>query len=237
MRTPGQIPDAPDSALKQKVELRIGKRGALRFISHHDMLRLLERSMRRAGLPLRYSAGFNPRPRIVLPVPLEVGVESVDEPVELELAGWLPTTDIKERLAASLPADILLYSVRLLPPRRQSQPPLETVYEAHLARAGLPLAEEAVAAFMAHETIAWSRERPDGQVRLDMRKAVLALELADGVLTMRLKPGKGAVRPFEVLEYLLGSRRQALSVPVVRTKTLLAPVEMAGRPLPKRRRK
>ncbi|GAF87148.1 unnamed protein product, partial [marine sediment metagenome] len=50
--------------------------GDLRFISHHDMLRLFARSLARAALPVRFSEGFNPHPRLSIPLPRPVGVAS-----------------------------------------------------------------------------------------------------------------------------------------------------------------
>ena len=71
--------------IQQKVEIRFEKGEALRFISHHDLMRAFQRAVRRAGLPVRLTEGFNPRPRIVFPVALEVGVASLDEVAEIEL--------------------------------------------------------------------------------------------------------------------------------------------------------
>ena len=227
------MPEAAE--LKEKVELRLGKLGPLRFLSHHDLLRVLERAFRRARLPVRFTAGFHPRPRIVLPVPLEVGVESADEPVEVEFSRWVPVPEVRTRLAGVLPPQLPLYAVRLLPPRRGSQPPVEVVYEARPGEAGAEVSEQMLAAFMMEESIPWQRRRPDGVVHLDLRKAVLSLELRGSTLVMRLRPGQGSARPYEVLEYLLGSRQAALAVPVRRVKTTLAPLEVAGRKPPRRR--
>jgi radical SAM-linked protein len=56
-----------------------GVSGDLRFISHHDTLRLFQRALARAAIPVRYSAGFNPRPRMTIPLPRPVGIASDDE--------------------------------------------------------------------------------------------------------------------------------------------------------------
>jgi radical SAM-linked protein len=70
--------------------------GDPRFLSHHDMMRLMERAAARAGLPLKYTQGFNPHPRLSLPLPRPVGVASRAELAVMELdsdpaADWLET--------------------------------------------------------------------------------------------------------------------------------------------------
>ena len=221
--------------LKQKVELRVGKAGPLRFISHHDMVRLVERAFRRAGLPLRLTAGYNAKPRIVLPLPLEVGTESMDEAVETELYDWVPVAEIRSRVAAALPRHVPLHSVKLLPPRRQSQPPVEAYYECRPDAAGLRVGAERIKEFMESDSIPWKRIRPDSEVALDLRKGVVELADENGVLKMRLKAGSGSVRPTEVLAWLTGDVSAAKLVPVKRVRTVLAPVELGGRPTHKRR--
>ena len=76
--------------IQQKVEIRFQKGEAVRFISHHDLMRAMMRAVRRANLPVRLTEGYNPRPRIVFPVALEVGVASLDEvaisPCESQIA-------------------------------------------------------------------------------------------------------------------------------------------------------
>jgi len=214
--------------------MRVGKTGPQRFLSHHDMLRLLERAFRRANLPVRLTEGFNPRPRIVLPLPLEVGTESVDEPVELELSEWKPISEIRMSISKALPENIPLKSVKLLPPRRQSQPPVEAFYECRVQEAGIEISAERVAEFMAMESVPWKRHRPDGDVELDLRRGVISMECEGGVMKMRLKTGAKSVRPSEILTWLTGDAAKAMLTPVKRVKTVLSPIEVGGRPMHRR---
>ena len=107
--------------LRQKVEFRFEKSEAVRFISHHDLLRALHRAVRRSGLPVRWTEGFNPRPRLVLPAALEVGIASLDEVAELELTACLPLTEVQTRLTRHLPPGLILREVRELPPARRGR--------------------------------------------------------------------------------------------------------------------
>ncbi|MDQ7779636.1 MAG: TIGR03936 family radical SAM-associated protein, partial [Planctomycetota bacterium] len=54
--------------------MRLAKTGKLRFISHHDLMRTIERAVRRSGIPVECSEGFNPRPRISYPTALALGI-------------------------------------------------------------------------------------------------------------------------------------------------------------------
>lgn len=98
-----------------KYRLRYAKFGPARFASHLDLGRALGRALRRAGLPVAYSQGFHPLPKMAFGPPLPVGVESEAEFVEItfteELAGW----EIVRRLNAALPAGLAVTGVLQLP--------------------------------------------------------------------------------------------------------------------------
>ena len=72
--------------VRLRVRIRFSKQGDLRLIGHRDLMRCLERLFRRAGLALSFSEGFHPKPRMTFPLALAVGIEGLDEVMELELA-------------------------------------------------------------------------------------------------------------------------------------------------------
>lgn len=84
--------------IRQKIRLKFKKRGQLRFLSHLELAHLFYRASRRAGLPLCYSEGFHPMPKIIFARALPVGVESLMETVDIELDGKVNPPDVKERL-------------------------------------------------------------------------------------------------------------------------------------------
>ena len=65
--------------------IRFTKTGRMRFLSHHDLMRLFERALRRTGLPLRMTEGYNPHPIISFPTALGLGIESLDEVLEFDV--------------------------------------------------------------------------------------------------------------------------------------------------------
>jgi radical SAM-linked protein len=94
-----------------KYRFRFRKCGALRFLSHHDLVRCLGRMIRRAALPVRMTGGFHPQPRIVFPLSLPLGIIGQCEPLELELTDDLPDDDLLRRLQAEAPDGFDLLSI------------------------------------------------------------------------------------------------------------------------------
>ncbi|MEM6979371.1 MAG: TIGR03936 family radical SAM-associated protein [Planctomycetota bacterium] len=89
---------APPDALRIRYRIRFAKTGLLRWISHRDLATLFERMARRAQLPLSMTEGFHQKPRMSFPSALPLGVESIDEVVEIELCESLNAAELKQRL-------------------------------------------------------------------------------------------------------------------------------------------
>jgi len=94
------------------VRIRFRKDGALRLLSHHDLMRCFERMLRRAALPVRQSQGFHPKPRLVFALSLPLGVIGCEEVVELELDEILPPEEVRERLVRQCPPGLEILSLR-----------------------------------------------------------------------------------------------------------------------------
>lgn len=84
------------------------KSGLMKYISHLDLMRLFMRSMRRAGLPLKISEGFNPHPRLSIARALKLGVESGHEEASVVLREFIKPQDFKDRLQLQLPQGITI---------------------------------------------------------------------------------------------------------------------------------
>ena len=88
------------------------KTGRAVWISHLDLMRLFQRAFKRAGLALKHTQGYNPRPSVSIALPLSVGVESVCELLDFELEGDLPSMDaIRDGLNAALVDGVKVISV------------------------------------------------------------------------------------------------------------------------------
>jgi radical SAM-linked protein len=94
-----------------RARITFTKQGALRYTGHLDLHRLWERAMRRADLPLSYSQGFHPQPKISLAAALPLGFSSLGEVLDVRLNDEISTEVIESRLKDNLPADIQILNI------------------------------------------------------------------------------------------------------------------------------
>lgn len=90
----------------QKIRIKFSKGPEVKFISHLDVMRTFERAIRRAGIPVAFSEGFNPHMKISWGPPLSLGIESTCEMADMYIEGWTKPNKLIEALNASLPAGI-----------------------------------------------------------------------------------------------------------------------------------
>ena len=96
----------------QRLRLRFGRGEEVKFISHLDVVRFWERAFRRAQIPLAYSQGFTPHPRISVAAPLAVGVTSEAEFMDVWLNRWMPPESFTMRVKDQLPQGFDIFDVR-----------------------------------------------------------------------------------------------------------------------------
>ncbi|MGI5865389.1 MAG: TIGR03960 family B12-binding radical SAM protein [Myxococcales bacterium] len=203
---------APVAEERTSVRVRYGKTGRAVAVSHLETMTLMLRAVRRSGLPIVYSQGFNPRPRVSFSPACPVGVESQAEFVDLLLSRPVEPEQIARDLRAALPENFPVLSAEVLAPRSAS---LNSAISAMEYLARLPAARadlaERVAAFHAAEAVALTRERPGkpaGEGRqVDLKAAVLDVAVAgEDALRFALRAGNEAsAKPSELLRALLGS--------------------------------
>lgn len=187
-----------------KVRLRFGKRGDLRLVSHHDIMRCLERMLRRARVPVATSQGFNPRPKMTFALALGLGIEALREVVDLELTEpWSPP-ELLARLGACAPPGFEWVDAQPMPPGAAAPRPRTVAYELPVPEDRREAARTALAAFVSSASWPIVRQRADRRREIDLRPHVLTADLADdGVLRFRLAfAPEGSARPEEVLDAL-----------------------------------
>ncbi|WP_218079787.1 TIGR03960 family B12-binding radical SAM protein [Anthocerotibacter panamensis] len=112
------------TAAVQRLRIRFGKIGEMRFLGHLDLVRLWERALRRADLPIAFTQGFHPLPRVTMASALALGMTSTGEWVDFELTQRISPEEFRTRLAARLPEGIPLYEIQELPLKASSCPQL-----------------------------------------------------------------------------------------------------------------
>lgn len=190
-----------------RARITFTKQGPLRYIGHLDLHRLWERAMRRADLPITYSQGFHPQPKISLAAALPLGFSSRGEVLDVRLNEELPVEEITSRLRESLPPDIKIINVENVDER---EPALQTqvlsaAYDVHLTEAidGSELKRRVEEIMMSESILRERRGKP-----YDLRPLIEMMSVisdADGKvwLKMTLAAQEGATgRPEEVLSAL-----------------------------------
>ena len=99
----------------KRLLLKYQKTGRMAYLSHLETMRALERALRRAGLPLTYSQGFSPHPRISSTPALPVGVGSLGEYLEVGLDGEVELSDLAERINRGMPQNLRISTAEILP--------------------------------------------------------------------------------------------------------------------------
>ncbi len=200
---------------RYRYRIKFAKTQAMRFTSHLDLHRAWERTFRRAELPLSYSQGFNPRPKITLASALPLGFTSRCEMIDVWFDQSLVEQEILNHLQQSAPPGIQIMEIELIDPRQAAlqQSLVSAVYQAVIDE---DISTENVAKrveeLLSQEAILRRRRGKD----YDLRPLIESLTLSsndDGqpLLEMRLAAREGATgRPDEVLEALgldpLGAR-------------------------------
>lgn len=206
-------PERDVAPVVQRVRMHYAKRGRLRFSSHRDFQRALERALRRAEVPMAYSAGFSPHPKISYANSAPTGVASEAEYVELGLARQVDPERLARALDEALPEGLDV--VEIVEART---PDLVARLEASHWRIELPglapgAADPAVTALLAEEAVEVERLTKNGVRRFDARGPIVRLEGVPGdcaILETVVRHVTPSVRPDDVLAAL---RRVADLVP------------------------
>lgn len=198
--------------------LRFAKLGKVRFTSHRDVARIWERALRRARLPVAYTAGFRPRPKLSFGLALSTGHESVAEYLDIEFAGATGTdgppgqegaAGLPARLSPELPVGIDVLAAAELGPGQLSLQ--EAVASCTWRIEALDLdpgrAQELVSMALAADQLVITRSRKGRDVTDDLRPAVLSISVVGPTpggteLEAELAVHPRSVRPSELLTAL-----------------------------------
>ena len=161
----------------QRLRLRYAKRGRLRFTSTRDFQRALERALRRTGVPMAYSQGFNPHPRISYTNAAPTGTASEAEYVELAVTSVLDPELLRASLDAALPPGLDVLEVVEVRAPDFAERLQASVWVIELPGVELEVARVAVDAFLAASVVEVQRLTKSGMRSFDAREPVIRLDL------------------------------------------------------------
>jgi radical SAM-linked protein len=210
----------------QRLVVRYAKRGKMRFASHRDVARAFERGVRRAGLPVAYSAGFTPHPKISHAGGAPTGAASEAEYLSLALTARQAGAEVCRRLNAALPDGIDVIDVT----EDTALGSLEAS-EWSVVLPGVPpeAAARAVAGFLARRAAPVQRRTDKGVRHLDARAAVAEMHVAAAgpgdcaIVRMVVLHTAPAVRPEDVLTALRDGHGIVPSSPPLATRLAQGP--------------
>jgi radical SAM-linked protein len=185
-----------------RIQITFSKQGALRYTGHLDLHKLWERAARRAELPLAYSQGFHPQPKMNLAAALPLGFSSRCEVLDLRLEQEISLEGLRERLNSTLPTGIQVLEVEQVEERAPAlqMQVVSAAYEVRMIESSLDEdLKQRIESLMKSESILRTRRGKE----YDLRPLIEALEMRDDMLVMRLAAREGATgRPEEVLDAL-----------------------------------
>ena len=235
---PGGPGMASSTALPvQHLVVRYAKRGKMRFASHRDVARAFERGVRRAGVPIAYSAGFTPHPKISYAGGVPTGVASEAEYLSLALTTWTEAATVLQRLNAALPDGIEVIDdtedAGGLPASRLVASEWQVVLPGLRPEAVAPAVQE----FLALEHAEVERLTNKGMRRMDARLAVVSIDVdaaptGDAALRMIVKHTVPAVRPDDVLTALRKLSDVTLDAPPLMTRLAQGSISESGVVMP-----
>lgn len=232
----------------QRIRLRYTKRGRLRFTSHRDFQRALERALRRSAVPMAYSAGFTPHPRISFMNAAPTGAASEAEYVELALAEHRDPELLRKQLDESLPPGLDVIDAVEAQGKDFMERLQASVWQLKLDGVDQDAARTAVAAFLAADEVTVERQTKNGLRSFDARGAVISLQVVDpqvdagspalpesttdipagracAILRLVVRHATPAVRPDDVLTGLRATADLALPVPAGVTRLAQGPLD------------
>ena len=202
-------PDGPPPPpTVQKLRIRYAKRGRLRFASHRDLARTLERALRRANVPMAFSAGFSPHPKISYLGAAPTGAASEAEYVEIGLSVACEPEAVRAALDAALPDEVaILECVEAAEGTGSLADRIDTsVWHVELPGVEFQELRAAVDAFLASDVVTVAKRTKNGLKDIDARASVASAsaieEAGCAILHMVVRQLTPAVRPDDVLAAL-----------------------------------
>ena len=232
VRTPEGPPPPP---VVQRLRVHYAKRGRLRFSSHRDFARAFERALRRADVPMGYSAGFSPHPKISYVGAAPTGVASEAEYLEIGLARQCDPEQVRAALDAALPDGLDILEVVPAGPGSLAERIQASHWHVELPGVDPDALHEAVLALLGRTDLQVERVTKDGRREIDVRHALVSAKVRPtavvggrAILDLVVRQGSPAVRPDDILAALRIVAGLAPDAPAKSVRVAQGPLDETG---------
>ena len=197
----------------KKLSVYYSKLDRAKYFGHLETVNIFLRALRRAKIPVKYSQGFHPKPKIAFDDPLPIGIESHQELFTLAVADVVKPTAVLEGLNAHLPEGLHIHDCHLAPLKSRAQPANSSVYQ--IAIPGYDFDTDKLASFVnSSEVILTLTNRKGKLKKIDLKDMVVNIELSDSKhlqTTLKSEPGK-TIRPAEILRHVFGLEEEEIKM-------------------------
>ncbi len=186
---------------RTRLRVRFTKCDDLRWISHRDLQRLWERLLRRAGLQLAFSQGFHPKPRISFPSALALGIEALDEVIEMEVVGAVELPAFEQLIRQEMPSGMELLKLESLKTSLGKAKVLGATYRIPHCLANPAPLQQRIDEVKSLETLEVLRE--DKRIVCSPRDPYFDLKIESEYFVFSIpNVAQGSVRPSEMLAHV-----------------------------------
>ncbi len=234
-----RVPEGPPPPpVVQRVRLRYAKRGRLRFTSHRDFARAFERALRRADVPMAYSAGFSPHPKISYVGASPTGVASEAEYLEIGLAREVDLDELRVAIDAALPPGLDVVEAVAAAGSGFADRMQASAWRVELPGLSVGAVSAAAQLFLEQETVGVERLTKSGRRTVDVRAAVLTADVSGtaeppdspshAILDVVVRQVTPTVRPDDIVAALAAVAGLAPVAPPVAVRLAQGPLDDSG---------
>ncbi|MDZ7833320.1 MAG: TIGR03960 family B12-binding radical SAM protein [Desulfobacterales bacterium] len=225
---PAESEAGNESSVENRLRMRYAKLESAKYFGHLELIHIFQRALRRAGIGMKYTQGFHPKPKCSFHEAIPVGVESRCETFYLTVAGEIDCDQAVRAVNRELPPGLTLIDCRKVPPKSGPEPEAIRVYEIYQKDGAFDAA--ALDRFKAADTFRIKRRTQKGRtLDIDLAKVVRDIRLENGaqlLLSLNHLPGQ-TVRPGEALQVVFGLSTES----VLRLKVIKLPAEKESSPI------
>lgn len=225
------------------LRVRFNKKNYLRYIGHLDLMKLFQRNFSRVGIPIKYSEGFNPKPRLSIANPLSLGIESEEEYMDVDLEDKISVEEFIKKMNSALPKDVQIIDGKYLEKGDSISSLIEwAVYEIRfnlLDSIDKTSFEGIIEEWLLKEEIIITRSRKKGRSKIEQQenikefiKEIKLKEIQNNAMTIEviIKSGdNGNLRPLDFMEALNRDNNLNMDIDSIMMKRLGMYAEKDGK--------